>query len=254
MRFARVNNIFISHLHGDHVFGLPGLISTFALLGRTAMLNIYSPEGLEELMTPWLDVFCHQIPFQVRFHVFGTKEAKVIYDDKSVTVSTIPLMHRIPCCGFLFVEKPTSKHLLRDMADFYHVPISWYNRIKGGEDYVLPTGEVINNNRLTIDADPPRRYAYCSDTLYLPRIVDYLRGVDLLYHEATFGDDKIARAKETFHSTASQAAMVARDAGVKRLVIGHFSARYIDEQPLLDEAQAVFPNTLLASEGLCLDV
>ena len=253
-KFSRLNHIFISHLHGDHCFGLLGLISTLNLLGRTAELHIHSPKGLEDLMIPMLDFFNRQMTYRVLFHEFGTKEAAVVYEDRSLTVTTIPLRHRMPCCGFLFAEKPGPNHILRDMIDFYQVPVYELNRIKNGADYVTPEGEVIPNARLTRPSAAPRRYAYCSDTIYLPSVTEQIKGVDLLFHEATFAEDAAPRAKETFHTTASQAARIARDAAVKKLLIGHFSARYDDEQVLLDEARAVFPNTQLAKETLCISV
>lgn len=254
LKFSRLNHIFISHLHGDHCFGLLGLISTFNLLGRTAELHIHSPKGLEDLMIPMLDFFNRQMTYKVLFHEFGTKEAAVVYEDRSLTVTTIPLRHRMPCCGFLFAEKPGPNHILRDMIDFYQVPVYELNRIKNGADYVTPEGEVIPNARLTRPSAAPRRYAYCSDTIYLPSVTEQIKGVDLLFHEATFAEDAAPHAKETFHTTASQAARIARDAEVKKLLIGHFSARYDDEQVLLDEARAVFPNTQLAKETLCISV
>ena len=254
LKFSRLNHIFISHLHGDHCFGLLGLISTFNLLGRTAELHIHSPKGLEDLMIPMLDFFNRQMTYKVLFLEFGTKEAAVVYEDRSLTVTTIPLRHRMPCCGFLFAEKPGPNHILRDMIDFYQVPVYELNRIKNGADYVTPEGEVIPNARLTRPSAAPRRYAYCSDTIYLPSVTEQIKGVDLLFHEATFAEDAAPRAKETFHTTASQAARIARDAEVKKLLIGHFSARYDDEQVLLDEARAVFPNTQLAKETLCISV
>ena len=254
LKFSRLNHIFISHLHGDHCFGLLGLISTLNLLGRTAELHIHSPKGLEDLMIPMLDFFNRQMTYKVLFHEFGTKEAAVVYEDRSLTVTTIPLRHRMPCCGFLFAEKPGPNHILRDMIDFYQVTVYELNRIKNGADYVTPEGEVIPNARLTRPSAAPRRYAYCSDTIYLPSVTEQIKGVDLLFHEATFAEDAAPRAKETFHTTASQAARIARDAEVKKLLIGHFSARYDDEQVLLDEARAVFPNTQLAKETLCISV
>lgn len=254
LNFSRLNNIFISHLHGDHVFGLLGLISTFGLLGRTATLVIYSPSGLEELFAPLLDSFCYHLPFKVEFRAFDTKKSEVIYEDRTLTVTTIPLSHRIPCCGFLFKEKPTPNHLLRDMADFYHVPINQFNLIKNGADFITSEGETIPNSRLTVPADPPRSFAYCSDTRYYRKVIEQIKGVDLLFHEATFDDEAKARAKETYHSTASQAATIARDAKVKKLVIGHFSARYLDESTLLDEACRIFPNTVLAEENITIDI
>lgn len=254
LKFSRLNHILISHLHGDHCFGLPGLISTFGLLGRTADLHIHSPEGAEALFRPLLDYFCNRLPYQVFFHEFATKHPSEIYSDRSVTVTTIPLKHRIPCCGFLIEEKPASRHIIRDMIDFYKVPLFELNRIKNGADYVTPEGDVVLNERLTRPSAPVRRYAYCSDTIYKESIIEQIKGVDLLFHEATFAETEKARAKETFHSTARQAAQIASAAEVKRLLIGHFSARYEHEDVLLKEAKEVFENTMLAKETLCVQV
>lgn len=254
LKFSRLNHIFISHLHGDHCFGLLGLISTFGLLGRTADLHIHSPKGLEALFAPLLSFFCNGLGYKVVFHEFAAKAPELIYEDRSVTVTTIPLKHRIPCCGFLFEEKARPNHIIRDMVDFYKVPVYELNRIKNGADYVTPEGEVIANARLTRPAEPPRKYAYCSDTVFSPSIVEQIKGVDLLFHEATFAQADQARAKETCHTTASQAASIARDAGAKKLVIGHFSARYEDESVLLKEACEVFRETVLAKETLCISL
>ena len=250
LKFTRLNHIFISHLHGDHCFGLMGLISTFGLLGRTATLHIYAHEDLEKLLAPQLEYFCKGMTYEVAFHSINPNQAEVIYDDRSVSVTTIPLKHRIPTCGFLFQEKQTPNHIIRDMVDFYRVPVFELNRIKNGDDYVTPDGTVVPNHRLTTPSDPPRSYAYCSDTAYLKSIVPQIKGVDLLFHEGTFAQCDAARAKETYHTTAAQAAEIALEAEAKQLVIGHFSARYEDESILLKEAQAVFPNTLLAKENL----
>ena len=254
LKFSRLNHIFISHLHGDHCFGLWGLISTLNLLGRTAELHIYSPRGLEALLLPTLAFFNRQMTYRVLFHEFDTDKPSLVYEDRSLTVTTIPLRHRIPCCGFLFAEKQGLNHIVREMVDFYKVPLFEMNRIKNGADYVTPEGELVPNRLLTRPADPSRRYAYCSDTICLPEIAGQLHGVDLLFHEATFASDNLGRAKETYHTTAVQAAELARSAEVKKLLIGHFSARYEDESVLLEEAREIFPETLLASEMLCVQV
>mgnify|MGYP001470494084 FL=1 len=254
LKFSRLNHIFISHLHGDHCFGLLGLISTLNLLGRTAELHIHSPKGLETLLTPMLDFFNRQMTYKVLFHEFDTKEPMQICEDRSLTVTTIPLRHRMPCCGFLFAEKRRPNHIIREMVDFYQVPVYELNRIKNGADYVTPEGKTVSNNLLTRPSAPSRSYAYCSDTIYLPSIVEQIKGVDLLFHEATFANEDAPRAKETFHTTAAQAAEIARRAEVKKLLIGHFSARYEDENVLLQEASAIFPDTQLAKETLCVSV
>ena len=254
LKFSRLNHIFISHLHGDHCFGLLGLISTLNLLGRTAELHIHSPKGLETLLTPMLDFFNRQMTYKVLFHEFDAKEPMLICEDRSLTVTTIPLRHRMPCCGFLFAEKRCPNHIIREMVDFYQVPVYELNRIKNGADYVTPEGKTVSNNLLTRPSAPSRSYAYCSDTIYLPSIVEQIKGVDLLFHEATFANEDAPRAKETFHTTAAQAAEIARRAEVKKLLIGHFSARYEDENVLLQEASAIFPDTQLAKETLCVSV
>lgn len=254
LKFTRLNHIFISHLHGDHCFGLMGLISTFGLLGRTAQLHIYAHADLEKLLQPQLDFFCKGMTYEVVFHNIDPTQAAVIYEDRSVTVTTIPLRHRIPSCGFLFQEKKTPNHIIRDMIDFYRIPVSQMNKIKNGEDYITEEGVVVPNNRLTTPSAAPRSYAYCSDTLYLKSIIPQIEGADLLFHEATFMSTDDARAKETYHSTASQAAQIAKEAEVKQLVIGHFSARYEDENLLLKESQAVFPQTILAKENLRINI
>lgn len=250
LKFTRLNHIFISHLHGDHCFGLMGLISTFGLLGRTAPLHIYAHEELERLLQPQLDFFCKGMTYEVKFHHIDPTKAEMIYEDRSVSVTTIPLRHRIPSCGFLFQEKKTPNHIIRDMIDFYQIPVFELNRIKNGADYVCPDGTIVPNGRLTTPSASPRSYAYCSDTVYQRNILSQIKGVDLLFHEATFMHEDAARAKETFHTTTLQAAEIARDAEVKQLVIGHFSARYENEALLLEETQSLFPNTLLAKENL----
>lgn len=250
LKFTRLNHIFISHLHGDHCFGLMGLISTLALLGRTATLHIYAHEELERMLAPQLAFFCKGISYDVAFHSINPYKAEVIYEDRSLTVSTIPLVHRVPTCGFLFAEKQTPNHIKRDMIDFYKVPTYEMNRIKNGADFVTPDGMVVPNALLTTPSVAARKYAYCSDTLFHPKVAEQIAGVDLLFHEATFAQSEQARAKETFHSTAAQAGEIAQMAGVKKLLIGHYSARYQDESVLLKEASEKFENTELAQENL----
>lgn len=248
IHFSFVNHIFISHLHGDHCFGLIGLISTFGLLGRTAPLHIYADPLLQRLMQPQLNFFCNGLKYPLHFHNIDATKQAVIYEDKSITVETIPLQHRIPCCGFLFKEKPKKRHLIASMIEYYNIPIHLRAGIKEGNDYTTTDGTIIPNSRLTTDADPSRSYAFCSDTLPCPGIAEQIKEVNLLYHEATFAEAEESRAKETFHSTARQAAQIAKAANVKQLVIGHFSSRYKDDEPLLKEAKEVFPATSLANE------
>lgn len=254
--YARLNHIFISHLHGDHCFGLIGLISTLGMLGRghAHSLHIHALPELETLLRPQIDFFCHEMPYEVVFHPFSYEHAEVIYDDRSVTVSTVPLNHRIPCCGFVFREKEGLRHIRRDMIDAYEIPISQMGLIKNGSDYVTPEGDVIPNERLTTPPTPPRSYAYLCDTAPLASVIPLIEGVDVLYHDSTFATTEEGRAQATFHSTAAQAAAIASAAGVGKLVLGHYSSRYDDERPLLDEALAVFPNTVLAREGMKIEV
>lgn len=254
VRFGRLAHIFISHLHGDHCFGLPGLISTLGMLGRTGELVVHGPKEVETYLRPMMDLFCRGMEFEVRFNPVDTRSHSLVMEDRSLSVYSIPLKHRIPTCGYLFAEKPKEAHIIREMTDFYQVPVRCMKDIKQGQDYVTPEGEVIPNSRLTRPAAPPKRYAFCSDTAYNRSIIPIIEGADLLYHEATFAECDLARAKETFHSTARQAAEIARDAQVKRLVIGHYSARYEDLSELHREAEAVFPGTILGNEGTVIPV
>lgn len=244
----RLGHIFISHLHGDHCFGLIGLISSFGMLGRTADLTIHAQPDLRKIMQPQLDYFCDKLTYKVVFEDLNPSKHEVIYEDRTVQVSTIPLKHRVPTCGFLFEEKPRERHIIREMIDAYEIPLSRIPLIKKGEDFTTNDGRVISNERLTTAPAPPVRYAYCSDTMYKESIIPIIEGVDCLFHEATFEEAFAQRAKETQHSTARQAATIAQKAGVKKLIIGHFSARHSDQQQLLTEAREVFANTELARD------
>jgi ribonuclease Z len=254
LRFARLGHVFISHLHGDHCFGLIGMISTLGLLGRTARLHVYADKALEPILQQQLLSFCVDLSFEVVFHAIDTRVSEVVFEDRSLTVETIPLAHRVPTCGFLFREKAALPHIRRDMIDMYGIPLSQIMNIKNGADWTNDDGETIPNCRLVKPADPPRSYAYCSDTRYKPDICQQLRGVSTLYHESTYGDDNLMMAQKYFHSTARQAATIARDAGVLQLILGHFSSRYDDENVLLNEAKDVFQNTHLADEMAVFDV
>ena len=254
IKFARLNHVFISHLHGDHCFGLPGLVSTLGMLGRNGELWIHGPAAAGEYVDSFLRLFCQGLPFTVRFNPVDASTYGLVMEDRSVSVYSIPLKHRISCCGYLFVEKQKEPHIIREMVDFYQVPVRELQHIKQGADFVTPDGRVIPNSYLTRPAAPARKFAYCSDTAYFPKMVPYLEGVDLLYHEATFLECDAARARETAHSTARQAATIAKAAGVKKLVVGHYSARYEELAPLKQEADAVFPGTLLAFEGMKLSL
>lgn len=255
IHFNKLRAVFISHLHGDHCFGVIGMISTFGLLGRTAPLHVYAPVGFSEMLKKQMEFFCHGFDYEVVCHdIEDTTKPQVIYDDKSLTVTTIPLDHRVPCCGFLFREKPTLPHIRRDMIDFYNIPLCYINNIKNGQDWTLEDGTVVPNERLVKSAEPVRSYAYCSDTRYIPTLHEQLKGVTVLYHEATYCDDMAANAAKYFHSTAREAATVARDAGVGQLWLGHYSARYNDERLLLDEARKTFPESYLTQEMQDIEV
>ena len=254
INFTRIGHVFISHLHGDHCFGLIGMISSFGMLGRTAPLHIYAHGDLEPLLRQQLDYFCQGLEFKVEMHPIDPTQNKVIYEDKSLTVTTIPLEHRVPCCGFLFREKELLPHIRRDMIDMYGIPLSQINNIKNGIDWTSPEGVVIPASRLTTPADKARSYAYCSDTTFKPEIVPMLEGVDTIYHESTYADEDRPRARKHYHSTASEAAQIASAAKAGKLILGHFSARYNNEMTMLEQARKIFPNTLLASEGSTIEL
>lgn len=250
LSFAKLNHIFISHLHGDHCFGLIGFLSTLGLLGRTGDIVIHSEPRLAEILQPQIDFFCQGMSYTVKFESFDPEKFLPIYKDRSVTVYTIPLKHRVPSAGFLFQEAENELHLDAEAISFYNIPIKNRREIKQGSDFVTDGGETIKNNLLTKPAEPSRSYAFCSDTVYDESIVPYLENVDLLYHESTFIEKDKVRAKQTLHTTAKQAALIAKQANVKKLMLGHFSSRYNNESVHLSEAQDVFCNTILANELL----
>ncbi len=249
IKFQRINHIFISHLHGDHYLGLPGLLSSMHLLGRTNELHLYCPAELQEIIEVQFKHSQSYLNFKIIYHPHQYINNDLIFEDERVEVRTIVLSHRIPCCGFVFSEKPLLANISKEIIEKYDLPHEQILAIKKGEDFTTSSGEVIPNEKLIVRKLTPRKYAYCSDTIYDERIIEYIQHADLLYHEATFLNEMAARAKETFHTTALQAAEIAKKAEVKKLIIGHYSARYKDLQPLLDEAQSVFKNTILAVEG-----
>ena len=250
----RLFNVFITHLHGDHCFGLMGLISTLGLLGRTAPLHVYGPQDIETLFQPLIDYHCNGMTYEVVFHPIDTHQNVCIYEDKSLQVFSIPLKHRIRCCGYYFKEKELSRHILKEAIEKYAIPISQINNVKAGLDYVMPNGQIIKNEVLTTPPSPARSFAYCSDTVFRPEIAEMMKGVDLLYHEATFAESEKQLCSMVYHSTAKQAAEIARLAGAKQLMLGHYSSRYNDETILQKEAAEVFENTILAKEGLVVTV
>ena len=247
--FSKINNIFISHMHGDHYFGLPGLISSFGLLGRRADLNIYGPKELKAIINCQLGAFGDGLSFSINYIETNPKIEEIIYEDKEVTIKSFPLKHRVSTTGFLFKEKEKKRTLIKDKLDFYKIPIKLREGIKSGNDFATEDGEIIKNKHLTKSAKKPRSFAYCSDTAYYEKIIYTIKDCNLLYHEATFSNEHIKRAKETKHSTAEQAATIANKANVKQLIIGHFSPRYRSLAVLYKEAIAIFENTKIVNDG-----
>lgn len=254
IKFHRINHIFISHLHGDHYLGLLGLLSTMHLQGRTTDLHLYGQEPLKEIIEIQLKYSETTLRFKIHYHVVDHKVPSVIFSDDELEVESIILHHRIPCTGFLFREKPKPRKLVKELIHKYDIPVHAYNDLKNGKDYITENGNAIPNHLLTTEPSPPRSYAFCSDTAYSEHILAQIKNVDLLYHEATFLSDKADRATETYHSTAAQAATIAHKAEVKRLIIGHFSARYKNIYLLLEEAKQIFDETSLAVEGDCFHI
>ena len=254
IRFQRINHIFISHLHGDHYLGLMGLLSSLHLLGRKNKLCIYHPAGLKMIIDLQLELSATVLNYEIEWREHAPDKAEVIFEDQLMTVETILLNHRIPCYGFIFREKPRSYSLDKEKLEFHQVPRSQLMTVKNGHDAVLDDGTVIPNSLLTRGRPKSRSYAFCSDTRFDPRVIEAVKDVDLLYHEATFLHELLDRAKKTYHTTAKEAGQVARLATVQRLLIGHFSVRYMDLQPLLAEARQEFANTALAEEGLIFNI
>ena len=248
-KFSKINHIFISHLHGDHVFGLPGLISSFRLLGRETPLHVYGPKGIKEMMETIFRITETHQGFEVIFHELSSKKSEKVYEDNRVEVFTIPLDHRIYCNGYLFKEKPKERHLnMQEISKYPEIEICDYHNLKRGKNIQLSDGYILKNENLTKPAEPSVSYAFCSDTRYLESIIPIIKNVDILYHEATFLHDLKKMADYTGHSTALEAAKIARKANVKKLILGHFSNRYHDLSVFLNEACEIFPETYLPEQ------
>ena len=248
-KFSKINHIFISHLHGDHVFGLPGLISSFRLLGRETPLHVYGPKGIKEMMETIFRITETHQGFEVVFHELSSKKSEKVFEDNRVEVFTIPLDHRIYCNGYLFKEKPKERHLnMQEISKYPEIEICDYHNLKRGKDIQLSDGYILKNENLTKPAEPSVSYAFCSDTRYLESIIPIIKNVDILYHEATFLHDLKKMADYTGHSTALEAAKIARKANVKKLILGHFSNRYNDLSVFLNEACEIFPETYLPKQ------
>lgn len=253
LKLPRLNHIFLTHLHGDHVFGLPGLIGTMALSGLEGDITIHTFEDGKNILSSMFEYFNRGLPIEVKFNVIRPEDA-VVYESDSLRVRTVQLRHKIPAVGYIFEEKPGLRHIDRAMCDFHGVPMWAFNRIKAGDDFTKPDGTVIANSILTKDPNPPRSYAHISDTAYMPSLAEKIRGVDLLFHETTYLTQDKDKAKERGHSTAAEAAQVAKDADAGKLLTGHYSSRYKNDNLFLEEARAIFPNVILGKEGLRISI
>ncbi|TXN36178.1 ribonuclease Z [Flagellimonas hymeniacidonis] len=249
VKFSRIKHIFISHLHGDHFFGLPGLISTFRLLGRESELHIYGPKGIKEAITLFLKLGDSWTNYPLIFHELNAKDSELVFEDEQVSVHTIPLEHRVYTNGFLFKEKPYPRKLNIDAVEEHEIDRSQFNNIKNGASGVTENGVSISNADLTLDPPKPKSYAFCSDTIYNETIVPIIANADMLYHESTFLETESKLCKKTKHSTAKQAALIAQKADVGGLILGHYSTRYKSIDLFKEEALEVFPNVELADDG-----
>lgn len=254
LKFQRINHIFITHSHGDHCLGLPGLISTMHLLGRRNPLHIFAPAELKGAVELQLRVSHSHLRFPVKWHPTIASQPEVLHETSGYAVTSFPLRHGVPCTGFKIEEKPKPRNIRPDVIEKYGIPYVRIRTIKRGADLVLEDGTVVPNHELTYDPDPPRSYAFCTDTAFSTDTVKHVRGVTTLYHESTFLEEHVVRAAETMHSTAAQAGMVAALAEVKQLVLGHYSARYRNLQDFLTEAKTEFPNVLTAEEGMTIPI
>jgi ribonuclease Z len=249
IRLGKINHIFISHLHGDHIFGLFGLISSLNLIGREATLHIFGPDEIEELMLDHLKYFQNELSFEIAIHKFQTRHPATIHKDTNIEVVTIPLKHRIPTCGFLFREQPIPRNIKKDLVEKYKIPIKDIVKIKGGRDFKTSDGQIIPNSELTLPPFRTRSYAYCSDTAYSEEIIEIVKNVDILYHETTFLQKDADLAAETLHSTTRQAAEIALKSCAGKLLIGHFSSRYKTYDTFEKEAKEIFPETTAVNDG-----
>jgi ribonuclease Z len=249
VKSSKIDKIFISHLHGDHFYGLPGLLSSYNLNRRTTPLTIFAPKGLKEILESIFQYSNSSLNFPLEFIEIKPENGTLIYEDDDMEVRTLEMIHRIPCCGFVFKEKREKRKINMEKIGDIEIPLEWFDRLKEGEDFVNKEGEQIANSDLTDQPPLQRSYAFCTDTKYNEEIIPHIKRVDLLYHEATFMKGNEQRAEETFHSTTEQAALIAKKAEVKKMIIGHYSSRYEDLYPLRNECQKVFKETDLGIEG-----
>lgn len=253
IKFSKINHIFISHLHGDHLYGLIGTISTFSLLGRTTDLHVYGPKGIKELILLQLKLTESWTTYSLFFHELESKESEVIFEDQKVIVKTIPLKHRVYTNGFLFQEKPGDRKLNIEAVQQYNIHVAYYQKIKNGGDVTMDNGTVIENAKLSFDPIPAMSYAFCSDTVYNEAIIPIIENVDVLYHESTFLESEAPLAQKTLHSTAKEAARIALKANAKHLVLGHYSTRYDGIERFKEEAETIFSNVLLGDDGVSFE-
>lgn len=249
VKFSKINHIFISHLHGDHFYGLVGLVSTFTLLNRTTDLHIYGPKGIKEVITLQLKLSNSWTGYNLYFHELTSNNSDIVFEDEKVIVRTIPLKHRVYTNGFLFQEKIGDRKLDMNAVLNYNIETCYYQKIKNGKDIEMEDGTIIPNSKLTFDPIPPKSYAFCSDTVYDESIIPIIENTDILYHESTFLETESHLSERTMHTTAKQAATIALKANVKQLVLGHYSTRYSSIELFKDEAETIFPNVLLADDG-----
>ena len=249
VNLSKLNHIFISHIHGDHVFGIFGLLSSFSLLGKETPVHIYGPDLLEDMLLDHLKYFQSELSFELMIHKINCRRSAIIYQNEQIEVRSIPLTHRVPTCGFLFTEKTQDRNIRKEMVERYQIPVKEIARIKNGSHHTTGDGTVIPNTTLTLPPFQQRSYAYCSDTEFSESLVSYVRNVDILFHESTFADEDRKLAKTTGHSTTTQAAEIAKSAGAGKLLIGHFSSRYKDVQVLEKQARTIFPETIAVNDG-----
>ncbi|MDE6196680.1 MAG: ribonuclease Z [Muribaculaceae bacterium] len=255
LSFAKISDIFVSHLHGDHFLGLPGLLSTMALHGVEGAVTVHTFAEGADILRRLMAMFCHETTFTLRYNIITPGQESVLFEDNNLRVTSFPLHHRVPCVGFRFDEKPKRRHIDGPAVKFYDVPHYLMDAIKDGADFTRPDGTIVPNNRLTTPADPSMSYAYCSDTAFDTRVADAVRGVDVLYHEATYGDDRAHNAAPRGHSTAREAGRIAALAGARELILGHYSKTVDDESVLAAQAAEEFAGKVIAAnEGLVINL
>ncbi len=250
LKMNRLNHIFISHLHGDHFLGLPGLLSTMALHEKGHAVTVHTFAEGAQLLQSMLKFIIGDTPYDIQYNIIDPNRHQLLYEDKQITIHSFPLYHRVPCVGFRFEEKPKGRHINAEMVKFYQVPTFMLERLRNGEDFVTPEGEVVPNHRLTTDASPSSSYAYCTDTMFDRRVVTSVRGVDTIFHDCTYGDELTHLARERGHATSRQAAEIALRAGASRLILGHFSKRYRSEAELAAQAAEVFHGEIITANEL----